>query len=84
MNNELRVLVRKATIHYFEQRKMSPDKLPRTVEGFVLGWTKECPEAARATVMGFPLRWIVMRKLRQPRDWTLADHPPVLLYSSRP
>ncbi|WP_300452762.1 hypothetical protein [Accumulibacter sp.] len=83
LNNALRALVVQATKRFLSQRKMPPEQLPPTIEQFVLGWIEECPQQARQTLAGSPLRRWEVRKLRRPRDWSLAAQAPRLVYATR-
>lgn len=82
LNNALRALVVQATKRYLAQRKMPPEQLPPTIEQFVLGWVEECPQQAQRTLAGSPLRRWELRKLRRPRDWSLAGQAPRLVYAT--
>jgi hypothetical protein len=83
LNNALRVLVVEATKNFLAQRKRPPEDLPRTVEDFVLSWVRDYPNEARKTLWRSPLCRLALKKLRQPRDWSAAQHLPMLIHSSR-
>lgn len=81
-NNSLRILVRKATQNFLERRKLPPELLPPTVKDFVLNWIKECPREAKLTLLASPLSWLALRKLRRHKDWSAADIPPKLIFTT--
>jgi hypothetical protein len=84
LKSGLRVLVGQAVRDFFELRKLPPEQLPRTTEEFVLNWVKNNPIEARKTQWRSPLGYLALRKLRKARDWSAAEIPPTLVYSSKP
>lgn len=82
LNNALRTLVVRATIDFLAHRKLPPEELPRTVEEFVLKWVRNCPDEARKLQWKSPVCRLVLRKLREPRDWSAAEQAPKLVYAS--
>jgi hypothetical protein len=61
--------------HLAVQQKR-PRDMPRTNPELVLGWLRDNPAKARAVMLRHPLSWLAVRRLRQGRDWSLADEAP--------
>lgn len=83
LNNALRVLVVEATKYYLARQKRQPECLPKTVEEFVLGWVNNCPGDARKILRKYPICRIVLKRLKEPRDWSAASKLPELIYTSK-
>ncbi|HEV2608905.1 MAG TPA: hypothetical protein VGU61_01460 [Noviherbaspirillum sp.] len=64
--------------------KRDPVLLPRTTNELVNRWLAAHPEQATQAFVSQPLTFYAARKLRQHRDWSIADLPPVLAYEFRP
>lgn len=80
LSNALRVLVREATKYFFARQKIDIEKIPATVEEFVLTWARDCPTEVRATLLKAPVSYLALDKLRQSRDWSAAVLPPKLIF----
>lgn len=57
-------------------------EMPRTVAAFVDDWVAQNSQEARQLLWRNPLALHALRKLRQPRDWTLAATAPELMAST--
>lgn len=80
----LRVLVGQAVRDIFEIRKLVPEQLPRTTEELVLNWAENNPFDLRKTLRRSPLTRLALKNLRNPKDWSLAENIPILVYSTDP
>lgn len=83
LNNALRKLVIGATKSHLAQQKLPVEQIPRTIEDFVLGWAKNNPDEMKKVLKKSPLSRLALRKLRKPRDWSAAEVPPELTFTSQ-
>lgn len=83
VNNALRALVVEATKDFLAKRRLPPETLPHTVAEFVLNWVDRHPRAAKALLARRPLCRLVLKRLREDRDWSSAATLPRLDYASQ-
>lgn len=61
-------------------QKAPPNTLPRTAAELVLHWAASNPDHLKRLMLRHPLLvGFALRKLKTPRDWSLAETPPELL-----
>ncbi len=80
LNIAQRVLERQATIYYLQRSQLPVEEFPKKVDNYVLAWMDACPDEARKTLWRSPFSRIALNRIKQPKDWSLAERPPELLY----
>lgn len=73
------ILENAAVSDHLASRKLRPETLPRTVEELVLEWARASSAQVHRITRRSLLSRQAMRKMRMPRDWSLADAAPALL-----
>jgi hypothetical protein len=76
------ILENRAVRQHLAMEKLSPEALPRTVSELVGKWIGDRPKEAWNIFLKQPLTLYAACKLRQSRDWSHTDSPPVLLNSA--
>jgi hypothetical protein len=70
---------------FFIRRQLPLGRLPRTALELIEDWIIQAPAEAKATLGRFSPRAYALKRLREARDWSCVDAPPLLLFdSSRP
>jgi hypothetical protein len=76
------MLENRAVREHLTVSRYTPQTLPRTANELVAQWIVKCPSEATQVFRRYPLTLYARQKLRQKRDWSPVDFPPVLLSST--
>lgn len=74
-------LENRAVRHHLQLNKRLPELLPRTVNELINGWLEGQPAQRRSLFLRQPLTLYAARKMREARDWSDAEVPPVLVHT---
>jgi hypothetical protein len=75
-------LENRAVAEHLSVRRLPLGQLPGTTHDLVNGWLSARRGQALGACLRNPLRLHAVYKLRRGRDWSQAQHPPVLLHST--
>lgn len=76
------VIITEAIKQHLAVERKPPENLPNTAAELVQAWLAALPRRAHTLLRLHPLYRIAIRRLQEPRDWSLAAKAPVLVAAS--